>query len=90
MKRVTVWYSGRVQGVGFRGTVRQVACGYEVAGTVRNLFDGRVEVEAEGEKKELEAFLEAIEASGLSGLIGGRREAWSEAKGDLRGFAILA
>ena len=44
MERVTVLYSGRVQGVGFRATVRYLACGYDVTGTVRNLPDGRVEL----------------------------------------------
>jgi acylphosphatase len=38
-----VFYSGRVQGVGFRYTVKQIASGYEITGFVRNLPDGRVE-----------------------------------------------
>jgi len=90
MKRVIVWYSGRVQGVGFRATVRQIACGYEVTGTVRNLPDGRVEVIAEGTKKELEAFLEGIAESGLSGFIAKRQEDWQGNAAGLKGFAILA
>ena len=40
-----VIYSGRVQGVGFRFTTRQIASGYEVNGWVKNLPDGRVELE---------------------------------------------
>ena len=56
MERVTVLYTGRVQGVGFRMTVRQLACGFDVTGTVRNLPDGRVELIAEGAKAELKAF----------------------------------
>ena len=58
MKAKRVFYTGRVQGVGFRYTVRQLAAGYEVSGWVKNLTDGRVEllvVSREGE--ELEAFL---------------------------------
>ena len=54
--RVLVHYSGRVQGVGFRYTAKQVAAGYEIVGTVRNLSDGRVELVAEGAHDELEAF----------------------------------
>jgi acylphosphatase len=88
MKRMKAWYSGRVQGVGFRATVRQLACGYDVTGFVRNLPDGRVELVAEGKKEELEAFLQGIAESELSGFIANRREEWSAAKGDLRGFTI--
>ena len=88
MERVTAFYSGRVQGVGFRATVRQVACGYEVTGTVRNLPDGRVELIAEGTRPELEDFLKGIEESGLSDLIAKKQVAWEAGQGGLRGFAI--
>ena len=88
MERVIVHYSGRVQGVGFRATVRQIACGYDVTGTVRNLADGRVELIAEGAKAELKAFLEGIAQSELSGFIAKQAEAWQPAQGNLRGFAI--
>ncbi len=88
MKRVVAWYAGRVQGVGFRATVRQLACGYEVTGTVRNLPDGRVELVAEGREPELRAFLEGIAESGLSGFIASRREDWKSAPTGLRGFTI--
>ena len=55
-----IFYTGRVQGVGFRYTTKNVALGYEVTGTVRNLSDGRVELIAEGQREELEAFQVAI------------------------------
>jgi acylphosphatase len=89
MKRVTVRYSGRVQGVGFRATVRQLACGFDLTGTVENLPDGRVEVVAEGEESELKAFITAIAESGLSGFIARKDENWQPAKGALRGFSIV-
>ncbi len=88
MKRAVVLYSGRVQGVGFRATVRQIACGYEVTGTVGNLPDGRVELIAEGSAAELEAFLCGIAESELSGFIANARPDWQPAKGDLKGFHI--
>ncbi len=49
MQRRTCHFSGRVQGVGFRYTVEQIARGYPVVGYVRNLSDGRVELVMEGE-----------------------------------------
>jgi len=52
------------------------------------LPDGRVELIAEGTKSELEAFLEAIATSDLSGYIAARPETWSQAQGNLRGFTI--
>ena len=55
-----VFYEGRVQGVGFRYTVRSLATGYEVVGWVKNLIDGRVELEVQGDADEVDAFLEAI------------------------------
>ena len=47
-KRRTVHFGGRVQGVGFRYTTRNIALGYDVQGYVRNLPDGRVELVMEG------------------------------------------
>ena len=61
--RVNVYYSGRVQGVGFRYTVKSLVTGYDVLGTIRNLPDGRVELAAEGERAELEEFLQAVQDS---------------------------
>jgi acylphosphatase len=58
--RRRVHYAGRVQGVGFRFTCHSLARGYQVAGYVRNLPDGGVELVAEGEGEELENFLKAI------------------------------
>jgi acylphosphatase len=55
-----VFYSGRVQGVGFRYTARRIAEGYAVTGFVRNLADGRVELLAEGTRAELDQFLARI------------------------------
>jgi len=64
----TVHFTGRVQGVGFRYQTLQVARGYEVSGWVRNLADGRVELEAEGEMSEVEAFVAAL-AGQMEGYI---------------------
>ena len=84
-----VFYSGNVQGVGFRYTVKSVATGFEVAGTVRNLPDGRVELIAEGSKEELEAFRQAIRDEGLAHFIRDEAVSWVDAKNELRGFEIV-
>lgn len=86
--RLIVLYSGTVQGVGFRYTVKSAAKGYEVVGLVRNLLDGRVELVAEGERDELEAFREGIRNAGLGPLIRQEDATWSDARGNLRGFEI--
>jgi acylphosphatase len=88
-KRVQKIYSGRVQGVGFRYIVKQLAAGFEVTGTVRNLADGRVEMVAEGMESELKAFQEAIRDSELGSLIREEETVWREAGGEFRGFAIV-
>ena len=67
-RRMKIFYSGRVQGVGFRYTAKTVAAGFEISGIVRNLPDGRVELAAEGAREELEAFRAAIRDAGLAGL----------------------
>lgn len=59
--RRRVQFSGRVQGVGFRFTCQSLARGFEIAGHVRNLSDGQVELLAEGEPRELDRFLAAIQ-----------------------------
>lgn len=69
MKAVQVFYEGRVQGVGFRYTVRQISKGFEVTGWVKNLPDGRVELQAASDAEELGAFLDAIAESELKSHI---------------------
>jgi len=55
-----VRYSGRVQGVGFRYTAQQIASAFPVAGYVRNLSNGDVELVAQGPASQVAAFLEAL------------------------------
>jgi acylphosphatase len=85
-----VLYSGRVQGVGFRASVRSIAQGYDVTGTVRNLPDGRVELQAQTrDSEELEAFLTAIDESDLAGLIKDSERHVMAPLAGLRGFTIV-
>jgi len=87
--RLQVVYSGHVQGVGFRYSVKVLVRGFEVTGTIRNLLDGRVELQAEGVKDELKAFQQAIRDSEVGGLITREQVSWSEATNEFRGFAII-
>ncbi len=60
MERLEVYYSGHVQGVGFRYTVQTIASRLVVTGFVKNLPDGRVYLVAEGEAGELTSLVEGI------------------------------
>ena len=86
---MTVHYSGRVQGVGFRYTTKTVATGFELTGVVRNLPDGRVELITEGARTELDAFRAALHDAGLAGFIRDEQISWSNAKNEFRGFEIV-
>ena len=59
-QRYHILFTGRVQGVGFRYTTANIARGYNVTGYVCNLPDGRVELVAEGERRELDDFLREV------------------------------
>lgn len=52
-----LFFSGRVQGVWFRGTSESLAQKYNVKGWVRNLPDASVEMVAEAPKEDLDNFL---------------------------------
>lgn len=88
-RQLRVLYSGRVQGVGFRYTVKNLVAGYDVVGTVKNLPDGRVELVAEGTEEELKAFQQAVRDSGLGGLIEQEQADWRAAEGKMAGFEIV-
>jgi len=88
--RMNIFYSGSVQGVGFRYTAKMLAAGFDVTGTVKNLPDGRVELAAEGEKDELSAFQQAIRQSELGHFIRKEEVSWAEPQGGSRGFEIVS
>jgi acylphosphatase len=75
-----------VQGVGFRYTAQALAAGYPVAGYVRNLRDGRVELVAQGEPEQVDAFLGAVDRN-MAGYIDGVA-VHDEPPGSYQGFSI--
>lgn len=58
--RRTCYFTGRVQGVGFRYTVKNVALQYNVHGFVKNLPDGRVELVMEGPDPDMDRLVEDV------------------------------
>ncbi len=88
-KRMRVVFSGRVQGVGFRYTVCRIAERFEVAGFVRNLRDGNVEVVAEGAEQELVGFLHGIKDARIGCFVSKEQVAWSPATNEFDEFRIL-
>lgn len=86
-RRRTVLYTGQVQGVGFRFTACDAARPFDVSGFVRNLSDGRVELVAEGEPPELDAFLTAV-SNAMGGLILDTEITDADARGEFEGFDI--
>lgn len=87
--RLHVFFSGRVQGVGFRFTTAQTARRFAVTGWVRNLYDGRVEMKAEGEAAELDRFLEALESE-MRGNIESRERSTEAATGEWSSFEVAS
>ena len=88
MTSLQVFYDGNVQGVGFRWTVRDAAKEFDVTGWVRNLPDGRVELQATGEEAEVRAFLDRIAQGELHSLIHKQTENKLEKPVTARGFEI--
>ena len=88
MISLQVFYEGHVQGVGFRWTIRHIATGFDITGWVRNLPDGRVELQVNGEESEVLAFIDAIKTSELASHIRRQHESRLETGPAVRGFEI--
>lgn len=80
------FFTGRVQGVGFRYHTQSLAAAFPVQGYVQNLEDGRVAMHVEGEEKALAALLQAIQQR-FAGYIQSY-EVQDVAMLQLRGFEI--
>ena len=86
-KQVHVYYTGHVQGVGFRFTVQEIADDLGIYGWVKNLPDGRVEVMAEGNESSLNGFLDRIKQS-FSNYIHNADIDWQKKATGFSGFEI--
>jgi acylphosphatase len=86
-KQIHVFYSGRVQGVGFRFTAEDIARDLRITGWVRNLRNGQVEVVAEAEEEALKDFLDKINQY-FSRYIHDVDIKWQEATGEFKEFGL--
>lgn len=85
-QRLTRFF-GNVQGVGFRYTTCRVAGGFDVTGYVRNMPDGSVECLVEGDRAEIDGFLEALEQR-MQGYVRRRTEQTAPHSGAWRTFDV--
>ena len=88
LSRVHVVISGRVQGVAFRYYTERWATELGLTGWVRNLFDGRVEVVAEGKKDDLDALLARLREGPRSAVVEDLDVGWQEPTGEFRDFRV--
>ena len=87
-KRLHVYWSGRVQGVGFRYTAETAALELRLNGWVRNLPDGRVEAMCEGPEDLLQNFLERIAHGPMRSYIRQTQINWDKFLGEFTDFQI--
>lgn len=88
MKRKEIYFSGNVQGVGFRFTSKQVSRNYEVTGTVENLADGRVKMVCEGDPAQIESFVAEVSQS-THGRVTDTEILDKRYSGEFEGFEIV-
>jgi len=86
-QRRVVFFSGMVQGVGFRYTAMRQAERFDITGTVRNLPDGRVELVAEGAADQVAGLVDAVKTA-MGHYIRGVREHTAEATGEYNKFGL--
>lgn len=87
-QRLLAQISGLVQGVYFRDTTRQQAQALGVAGWVRNLADGSVEVLAEGPKAQLDTLLQFLHRGPQLARVDKVQAQWQAATGEFSGFEV--
>ncbi len=87
--RAHLYISGRVQGVFFRQSMREVATRLGVVGWVRNLSDGRVEAVLEGPREAVEKVIEWAKVGPPAARVERVEVKWEVYTGEFREFKIL-
>ncbi len=87
-ERLHATVDGFVQGVGFRMFVIESARSLRLTGWVRNTFDGKVEVVAEGDRKALEQLLSKLRQGPRSALVQNVSQDWEQATGEFSRFDV--
>ena len=80
--------SGDVQGVGYRFFTQRVAEELKLSGWVRNLYDGRVQVEVEGPREKVEELLARLRVGPRLSSVTDVAVTWKAASGSMRGFTV--
>jgi acylphosphatase len=86
--RVHIWVRGRVQGVGFRAHVEYFARQARLTGWVRNVGFDTVEALAEGEREQLELFVEAVKQGPRGSRVDEAQAQWEQATGEFQEFSV--
>ncbi|MEM7697152.1 MAG: acylphosphatase [Verrucomicrobiota bacterium] len=83
-------FTGRVQGVGFRYATKQLAKGFDVVGWVKNLDDGRVELQLMGDEEEIDDFISDLHDSPLGHHIQEQEQRSVPPLSEAKGFTIVS
>ena len=89
MKRLTAYISGKVQRVGYRATVIQLANGLGIKGIIENLSDGRVRIIAEGDDEKMKLFEESININNTFIQVNSIEKIYSQPYGEFGSFFKL-
>lgn len=86
--RAHVWVKGRVQGVGFRAYVESIAGQTDVTGWVRNVGYDTVESVAEGDRVNVDRFIEMVKEGPRASRVDESRVEWEDVTGEFREFGV--
>ena len=87
MVRAHIFFSGAVQGVGFRYTAQAFARELKVHGWVKNLPDGRVEMMSEGPRERIDNLIYKLDKF-FDGKIENKDIDWLDPRGQFNGFLV--